>query len=720
MAKKIQLLSLCNLLFFVAGNICFADEGIWLLPDIEKNKSHITDLQIPVNEIYHPEQPSVTDAIVIFGGFCTGEIISEKGLILTNHHCGYSDIQKRSTLENNILEKGFWAQSYEEEIPNPGLFVSFLIHFEDVTDSIIPALSDSLNPEEKKQLILDISDRLTDQAIDDSLEYYNAEVKPFYDNNQYFLLIYETYNDVRLVGTPPESVGKFGGDTDNWMWPRHTGDFALFRVYADSSGNPADYHEDNVPLVPRYSLPVSAKEIHKDDFTMILGYPGRTSRYITTSGLDLLMEVEHPNRIKVRTVKQDIIKKAMEESSEIKLKYTSKYANSSNYWKYSIGQSRSIRQHHIRKEKETIEKAYIEWAKGQGDSSQIYLDALKNINDTQKNKASYLNTLLYIFETMHIGSEIIAFASNAIPLYNTLKDNNADKDEIENHVNLLQKQANEHWPYYDVDLDQKVTEAMLKIYFENIEKENHPDIYTSIAKRYKGDFSRFTSHLFARSIFADSASLSDFLENPKYRKLKRDPALTTAMSFSENFLQTKQINDSLNNVIRENRTVFMHGLMAMFPDSNFYPEANFTMRFTYGSVQDYSPADAVHYDYITSSHGLLEKHDETNSEFFIPEELLTLIENKKFEEYANAQDLLPVNFITNNDITGGNSGSPVLNAKGHLIGLAFDGNWESMSGDISYMIEKQRCIAVDIRYILFIVEQYAGATRIIDEIRIIH
>ncbi len=720
MAKKIQLLSLCNLLFFVAGNICFADEGMWLLPDIEKNKAHMTNLQIPVNKIYHPEQPSITDAIVIFGGFCTGEIISEKGLILTNHHCGYNEIQKRSTLENNILEKGFWAQSYEEEIPNPGLFVSFLIHFEDVTDSIIPALSDSMNSEEKKQLILDISDRLTDQAIDDSLEYYNAEVKSFYDDNQYFLLIYETYNDVRLVGTPPESVGKFGGDTDNWMWPRHTGDFSLFRIYADSSGNPADYHEDNIPLVPKYSLPVSAKEIQKNDFAMILGYPGSTSRYITTSGLDLLMEVEHPNRIEVRTVKQDIIKKAMEENPEIKLKYTSKYASSSNYWKYSIGQSRSIRQHNIREEKETIEKTYIEWAKRQGDSSQIYLDALKKINDTKKIKASYFNTLQYIFETMHIGSEIIAFASNAIPLYNALKNNNPDKEETENHVAVLQKQASRHWPYYDAGLDQKVTEAMLKIYFENIEKENHPDIYTSIAKRYKNDFSRFTSRLFARSIFADSASLSDFLENPKYRKLKRDPALTTAISFNENFLQTKQINDSLNNVIRENRTVFMHGLMAMFPDSNFYPEANFTMRFTYGSVQDYSPADAVHYDYITSSQGLLEKYDETNNEFFIPEELLTLIENKKFGEYANAQGLLPVNFITNNDITGGNSGSPVLNAKGHLIGLAFDGNWESMSGDISYMIEKQRCIAVDIRYILFIVEQYAGTTRIIDEIRIIH
>lgn len=711
-----QLVSLFTTILLTAN--MQAEEGMWLLPDIADKWDILNtpSVNLKSSDIYDPEKPSLSDAIVIFGGYCTGEIISDKGLLLTNHHCGYFEIQQRSTLQNNILQDGFWADSLTDEIPNPDLFVKFLRNIREVTDSIEIGLHDSMSFQDRELHIQEVTDRLIEQETCDSMS-ITAEVKSFFYDNEYYLLTYQTFTDVRLVGTPPESIGKFGGDTDNWVWPRHTGDFALFRVYTAPDGTPADYHQDNIPLSPRYSFPLSLRGVSENDFTLTLGYPGKTSRYITSGGIELLLHVEHPNRIKLRNTKQDIMRKAMERSPDISLQYASKYARLSNYWKYSIGQSEAIRRHQLLDEKKEQEKDYLQWAGKQGKDSLRYSDALERINATQKQIQPVYHLLQYISESIYMGSELISLAHDAAPLYRALE--NKKQKEIIKETESLRKKAEEHWRYYDKNTDQLITNAMLSAFIQDIDPDNHPAILQNLKQREKEDISQYTDRMYRRSVFADSLKLVQFLQNPKKIKLKRDPALQTALSFRTLFLDHKEIHDSLMNILQQANRVYMQGLMSMQKEKDFYPEANFTLRATHGRVQAYKPADAVSFDFITTHHGILEKSTSIESAYHIQDDFKDLLKTHQFAKYADKHGNLPVNFITTNDITGGNSGSPVLNSEGHLVGLAFDGNWESMSGDLNYVQDQQRCISVDIRYVLFVLDHYAKASRILNEIKIV-
>lgn len=695
-----------------------ADEGMWLLPLIEKlNVGKMTEmgLKLSAEDIYSINKASIKDAIVIFGGGCTAEIVSPQGLVLTNHHCGYGSIQSHSTVDHDYLQDGFWAMSKEEELPNPNLAVTFLISIEDVTDQVLASVNDNMSEVERNRVVNEARIAIQKKAAEGNN--YRATVSSFYGGNNFYLLLYERYNDVRLVGTPPQSIGKFGSDTDNWEWPRHTGDFSVFRVYSGPDGKPADYSKNNIPLKPKHYLPVSIKDLNKGDFAMILGYPGGTTRYMTSYEINEQLEITHPNRIKIRGIKQDIWMEDMKADKKINIQYSSKYFGSSNYWKFSIGQKAGLERLNVKAEKEKLENQFNLWVVATPERKSKYGDALNLIKDGIEGRAQFNNAQQYLNECLQ-GCEILNLNLRITSLITALESE--DQEKINSIISSIEERADDVYKDYSPATDKKSTKAMLKLYRTDVPAKFHPDFYTTIVdKKFKGDIDKFVDYIFAKSVFASEEKLLAFLKNPALKTIKKDPVILTNESFSKTFEEVSKSSAKFNTDLTRGRRLWIAALLEMVPEKTLYPDANFTMRMSYGSIQDYDPRDGVTYKYYTTLQGVVDKYVPGDYEFDLPQRLIDLNNKKEYGRYGSSKGYMPVCFLTTNDITGGNSGSPVMNGNGELIGLAFDGNWESMSGDIAYEPELQRTIVVDIRYVLWIMDVFSGAGHLVDEMTIV-
>lgn len=697
-----------------------ADEGMWLpllIKRLNYGDMQKMGLKLTPEEIYSVNQSSLKDAIVVLnGGSCTAEMISSQGLMLTNHHCAYGVIQENSTEKSNYLDNGFFAMKKTDELSAKGMTAGFLVRMEDVTQKVNAKLKSGMSEQERAVAIRKVFAELEEEAVKDT--HYEARTKSFFEGNQFFLFVYEVFRDVRLVAAPPESVGKFGGDTDNWMWPRQTGDFSMLRVYSGSDGKPADYSTDNVPLKPRHHLPVSMNGVKKNDFAMVMGYPGSTDRFLTSYGVKLAVEKDQPSIVKIREKRLDLLKQDMDLSPKVRLQYASKYARVSNYYKYFKGQIRGLTRLKVYDQKKAEEDALAAWIAKDGKRKDTYGECISLLetgyNDLDKYKLAqtYLNEALF-------GPEVVLFAWRANSLYAAVSAEEIDPIKKDQAIQLYKQQAADFFKDYNAPTDQKVFAALLEMYYNDIDKEFHADVFEMIQKKYKGDFDKFAAYVFSKSIFVNQEKLNEFLLDPKAKTMEKDPAFMAVNSFIDHYRAnvSNNLRDIYGRIDKGNR-LLVKGLMESNPDKTYYPNANSTMRLTYGKVLDYFPRDAVYYNYYTTLAGVMEKEDPNNPEFIVPEKIKELYKAKDFGPYAENGEM-HVCFITNNDITGGNSGSPVINGKGELIGCAFDGNWEAMSGDIAFEQQLQRCIVVDIRYVLFIIDKVAGAKHLVDEMTLV-
>ena len=697
--------------------IMVADEGMWLLPFLKQQNSESLKklgLKLEVDDIYSPDEVSLKDAIVVFGKGCTGEVISDEGLILTNHHCGYSWIQQHSSVDHDYLTDGFWAYSKSEELPTPGLEVRFIDRIVDVTDSIKVAVEEAGDPMKAYDLMFlnKMSKRLAGEEFIKENPFVEVVIKPFYGGNKFFMFYQTVYKDVRMVGTPPSSIGKFGYDTDNWMWPRHTGDFSLFRVYTDKDGKAAEYSADNIPMKPKHHLPISLKGVEQGDYSMTIGFPGTTNRYDISEEIIHYRDIVNAARIEMRGVRLEVLEKLMQADDKVRIQYASKYASSSNYWKNAIGMNRGVKKLSVIDSKLKAEKEYRDWA--YANNMPQYAEALDNMISALRN----LYPIKYQRQMMTEGlSTAVEFSK--VPSADALikaiesKDKEAIDKEIKAYKEAYAKFNNKD---YDPEVDRQVAKAMIKKYISMFSAEERPDVFAFIDKKYKGDTDKFIDDCFDKSVFADSAKFNKFMEKPSAKVLKNDLMLKYANSVREKIRNLAFATKAYNKDLTLAKQVYIEGLLKMREGTPVYPDANFTIRLSAGQVQPYKPADAVSYNFFTTMEGIFEKEDSTNYEFEVPAKLKEIWLNKDYGRYAEEDGRMIVNIISSNDITGGNSGSPLINGNGELIGLAFDGNWEAMSGDIIFEPNMQRTISVDIRYVMLIIEKFAGAMNIIDEI----
>ncbi|WP_196018006.1 S46 family peptidase [Alistipes senegalensis] len=691
-------------LLFAAACVTFsaaADEGMWMLPYLQKMNAKdmkARGCKLSAEEIYSMNNSSLKDAIVIFGGGCTGEIVSPDGLLFTNHHCGYGSIQALSSVEHDYLKNGFWAMSRAEEIPAPGLKVRFIRKIVDVTSDVLAAVPDIAGGEERSRLVAEHA-----EAVKSRFEAENPgmeiSVKPFFGGNQFFAFVIEVFSDVRLVGTPPTSIGKFGGDTDNWMWPRHTGDFSIFRVYAGPDNKPADYAPENRPYKAEKFLKVSLNGYDEADFAMIMGFPGSTQRYMTSYEIDRMLEVENPQRIFIRGERQAILKEDMATSDKVRIQYASKYAQSSNYWKNSIGMSRGIKRLDVKGRKQEQEVAFRAWAAKNTLPTEGYVDALDKIRESVEETLPSYASLQYLQEAFLRAVEILTPARYS----GSLK------------VAELEKALKGFYKDYNMPTDRRVAKRMFRIVKENCKEL--PSVFAEVIdKRFGGDTDAYVDYLYDNSVFADEQRALAAVASGK--ELKEDPAAVLSESIVGKMRELSKAQKEGRQKYADGHRLYIAGLMRMQPKKAWASDANFTIRLTYGRILPYNPADGIRYNYYTTLKGVMEKENPENpTEFTVPAKLKELYAAKDFGRYANAKGELPTCFLADCDITGGNSGSPVLNAKGSLIGLAFDGNWEAMSGDVAFEPELQRTIAVDVRYVLFVIDKFAGAGWLLDELQ---
>lgn len=714
--KKILLSFLALTLSFKG----FCDEGMWLPMLVGKN---IDSMQaegclLSAEDIYNVNHASLKDAVVIFGGGCTGEMISDNGLLITNHHCGYGSIASVSTVEHNYLEKGFWAKKQSTEIPIKGLSVKFLVRMQDVTDVI--AKAGNQRNEKKSQRAIDKAIEKIETEASEGGKYLTM-VRPFFAGNQHILLVYQVFTDVRLVGTPPKSLGKFGGNTDNWMWPRHTCDFSVFRVYADSNNLPAAYSATNVPYRPKKHLTISLKDKHPEDFAMIMGFPGRTNRYETSYGVDMALAVTNPSIVQIRDLRLAIMRRYMSQDEAVNLKLATEYAQIANYWKYYIGQSEQLKRLHVIADKQKQEQAFNKWSK----ANQPALSGI--MNDFAKVYAEYRPyDKQYVYYREAFGaSKLARMAASANTLFKTLSDKHPKQSDIDAGIKKLQQSREQYMEAFVPTVDKEIFARMTELYYQEVPKSQQPPVYQDVIfRQFKSDslracFENYSNYTYSHTFLLDNEKFAAFCANPTLEALQDDPAINYALSFVNNYQdnfaeKVVAFYDQKDKLAKK----YMAGLMQMQPDKLYYPDANSTMRITYGQVGGYSPQDGIHYDYQTNISGLLAKYVPGDSEFDLPADFLTLAQKADFGPYANADGGLTTCFITNNDITGGNSGSPVMNASGELIGLAFDGNWEAMSGDIAFDKQYKRTIAVDIRFVLWVMDYYGGAKNLISEMTI--
>ena len=714
--KKSKLL--CLILLLLPLMPVKADEGMWLLPLLEKmNSGRMTELgfEITPQEIYDLNNTTLKDAVVIFGNGCTGEIVSDKGLVFTNHHCGYGAIQQLSSVEHNYLKDGFWAMNTGEELYAEGLTVSFLESFTDVTAQVEKALGKARTKEDKEKALSKLSDKLSKKAGCDG-RFVVGQLTSFYGGNTYYYIVYKIFRDVRLVGTPPSSIGKFGADTDNWMWPRHTGDFSIFRVYADKDNNPADYSESNVPYTPKQYLKVSLAGYEQGSPAMIMGYPGSTNRFMTASELGETSE-RNEAAIMVRTLRQDVLMADMQADPKIMIQYASKYAGSSNGWKKWIGMNETFAKLGVQDRRAAEEQAFTEWVNAGGEERIArYGKALENINAAvEGRKADYI-LMTYISES--VGRiELLTAAANYGRIIKAMAA--GEGPEKEKLMNGLDRRLDSFYGDYSMPTDKKVAVAMMDLLAKSIPADQLPSFYGDIDSVYGGDINAFVDNLYGMSLFVSRDKVEAAISAGDSTAVKNDPAVKVFKSYMAAVQPHAEKYASYAEQFAQGKKDYIAGTLEMREGEAIYPDANFTMRLTYGTVLPYYPRDAVFYNYYTTLDGVMEKEDPSNWEFEVPVKLKELWKAKDFGRYANDKGEMPVAFISNLDITGGNSGSPIMNGRGELIGLAFDGNWESMSGDIIFEPELQRCISVDIRYVLFIIEKFGGATNLIEELDIV-
>ena len=699
-----------------------ADEGMWVLPLLQQQnlpEMRALGLKLQDYEIYSPENASLKDAVVIFGGGCTGEVVSPDGLVLTNHHCGYGAIQSHSTLEHDYLTEGFWATSRSEELPNPGLSVTFIDRIEDVTDYVKEALKKDNDPEGMNYLSPKYLNGLAKARVGEKFLADNpgteVEIKPFYGGNQYYMFTKKIYRDVRLVGAPPSSIGKFGSDTDNWMWPRHTGDFSVFRVYADANGNPAEYSERNVPLRPKRWFKISVRGVNEGDYAMMMGFPGRTNHYYTSWEVAERRDIDNTVRINIRELRQKVMLEEMLKDPQVRIQYASKYAGSENAYKNAIGSNWAINKRDFEQVKRAEQEALLAWADEQGKSE--YREALNQIRDIVADRHDLRFRQWMLNEALRIGIEFVSVPTEINPLVEALKGKTADRQkELDQMTAAFRRFFDKD---YVPEVDKKIAKVMLTEYRRLIPHTSQPAYFAIIDKKYKGDIERFLDDIFAKSIFASRENYNKFLKRPTAKALLNDPMILFAQSVEnerENLSNSLKSYDAAYN--RAHRT-YVKGLLEMEKDKKHWPDANFTLRLTYGQVKGYHPRDCVYYTHQTTLDGVMEKEDSTNWEFVVPQKLKDLYRAKDFGRYATKDGRMPVAFCATTHTTGGNSGSPVMNANGELIGINFDRNWEGVGGDIEYLPDYQRSIIVDIRYVLFLIEKYGGAEGLLKEMEII-
>ncbi len=714
-----------------------AHEGMWLpqlIAAMNYNDMQALGLKLTPEQIYSVNQSSLKDAIVSLGGFCTAEMISGEGLLLTNHHCGYDAIQTHSTVEHDYLKDGLWAMNRAEELPNEGLTATFIVRIEDVTAKVMAELNENMTEAERNAKIAEMGKKLSKEATEGT--HYTAFVRPFYHGNEFYMFVTEVFKDVRLVGAPPSAVGKFGGDTDNWMWPRHTGDFSMFRVYSGPDGKPADYSENNIPLKPRHFLPINLDGVAEGDFTMVMGFPGSTDRFLSARGVKQAIEKYNPSVVKVRDLKLAIMRKYMEADAKVNIQYASSYAQTANYWKYYIGQTEQLVNNKVFDKKKQLENQFSKWVSTGSDRMKKYGDVLNTFEKTYGETDKYVVAEVYNREALLLGSSTVLFglrAGRTLDAWKSAYDALAEakkgknQEEIDAAQSKLDQMSSRLKPAL---LEQ--SEAFFKDFYSPLEQEMMVELFNLYAQdipasyqpafivKNKGKMAKYVAKAWKSSIFIDEARFEAFLNNPDFKKLEKDPIYQISSEAFEAYQnaggpESEAINAEMDKAYR----LFTAGLREMMPEKHFSPDANSTLRLTYGKVGSYEPKDGMTYWYTTTANGILQKEKPSDLEFDVPGKLKSLIENRDFGPYADEKGDLIVNFISNNDITGGNSGSPVINAYGELIGTAFDGNWEAMSGDIFFETNLQRTISADIRYTLFIIDKYAGAKHLIDEMTLV-
>ena len=700
-----------------------ADEGMWLpmlLGQQVYDNMVKKGLKLTKEQLYSVNHASLKDAIIIFGGGCTGEIVSNQGLIFTNHHCGYGAIAAASSMQNNYLKDGFYATNKDQEIKT-SLTVQFLDKIVDVTKEVEDALK-GLSWEERTKKLQEVYTSITNKVLDEKRG-ITGRIYSMFNGNQYIMYTYQTFRDIRLVGTPPESVGKFGGDTDNWEWPRHTGDFSIFRVYSTKDGLPAEFSKENVPMKPKHFLPVSLKGVKEGSYAMIYGYPGGTNRYETSMGIKLKLDIENPTLVELRDMRLKFMHERMVKDPEVKLKLASSYAGIANYWKFFDGESKQLIKYNIYDKKKAFENEFQKWAKGKAEYENIFSEYQKNYDKW----TPYSKERQYLREGI-LGSPLASFSASLMGLEKTLSTEGETADKIKKALDAADKQRTRFLAGEDLPSDEKILASSAMMFYNDVDKTQHPaGVFENILRfgqlNNLASYNKWAKDVFNNTIILDDAKWKSFIENPDINVLKNDPAFSYASAFVKNYNEKyapffSAFLDKNNELAKS----YMKGIMEMKPATrkDMYPDANFSMRVSYGTVKSYSPKDAVFYDYETTSKGILEKYIPGDYEFDLPAKQIELLKNRDFGQYIDkSKNDLVVGFITDNDITGGNSGSPVIDGNGHLIGLAFDGNYEALSHKLAFDKNLNRTINVDIRYVLWCIDKLGGAKNIIEELTLI-
>lgn len=719
MYKKLTAAIFAIIMFFSIS--LRADEGMWIPLLLEKY--NIADMQkngfkLTAEDIYSINQVSMKDAIVKFGG-CTAEIISTEGLLITNHHCGLGYIQKHSSVEHDYLTNGFWAMSRNEELPNPGASVTFLIKIEDVTSRVFSNIGESMQEAEKQKIIRSNINKIQREAVKGT--HYSARISSFYNGNEYYLFVYEIYTDVRLVGAPPSAIGKFGGDTDNWVWPRHTGDFSLFRIYADKNNKPANYSPDNVPYKPKKHFPISLSGYNEGDFTMVFGYPGRTTEYLPSYAVENLLYQNNPNMINLRNKRISIMKAQMEISPAIRIQYASKVAGVANGWKKAIGQSRGLINHNAVDKKKIYEKKFTEWVSKDQKRLSKYGGLLHEYEEIYSSLSPYQLGNLYAREAGR-APEIIRFAEGLTNMVR-MSEENPDDERVDETVNRMIKSADNNFKNFNKAIDKKIFRELMQVYYDSVKTEFRPDFFKLVDSKYRSDINKFTDYVYGETIFCDKVKYVQFLKSYKAKsadKIKNDPAYLIAKSIlrisSEKITPvTREFNNRLSVLNKQ----YMKAQMEFQDGRLFYPDANSTLRVTYGKVKGFSPIDAVYNTHYTTLRGIMEKDNPDIYDYDVPDKLKDLFNKRDYGRYGDKGEM-HVCFIASNHTSGGNSGSPVINSRGHLMGVNFDRNWEGTMSDIMYDPDQCRNISLDIRFALFIIDKFAGATHLIDELTLVY
>lgn len=716
--KKISILVITLFTFL---KLSLADEGMWLpifLEQLNETEMKSMGMKISAKDIYDINNGSLKDAIVLFGRGCTGEIISEQGLLLTNHHCGYGSIQNLSSVENDYLTHGFWAMKQQEELPCPGLTVSLLIRMEDVSAKILKDINPQLTEAQRAVIISKNANDIIEELKKNSSN--NFVIRPFYNGNEFYLFEYEVYKDIRLVGAPPSAIGKFGGDTDNWVWPRHTGDFSLFRIYVDKDNKPTAFSKDNKPYFPKKSLTISAKGVQKNDFTFVFGYPGRTQEYLPSSAVSMILNHQNPANIAIREKILEIMDGEMKKNDKVRIQYSAKYAGIANYWKKWLGESKGLERYNAIERKIEFEKQFLLWANQQkGNSGYINL-----LSDFEKIYKTYtpVNVAVEVYGEALMGIELLELVDQFQKLVSLSLADSINNKELEKTLTQIKNYAAQHFKNYDTETDKKLFAAIIPMFRSNIPTEINQTIFSEYDKKFKNNYKLWADELFKKTMFIDENKVNNLLNNYKptmAKQIAKDPAYIlvekASTTFDKEVFPTYRKHriaiDSLNRI-------YIKAQQISELKKRFYPDANSTLRIAYGKVDDYEPIDGVHYLHYTTIDGIMEKGTQEIEDYQVPAKLKALYEKKDYGRWT-VNGTVPVAFTASNHTTGGNSGSPVFNAEGQLIGTNFDRNWEGTMSDIMYDPSMCRNIVLDIRYALFIIEKYAGCNRLIDEMKIV-